>query len=452
MTKLHCLVGALSLVAAFSLGSCKSSDDDDVVLSDRCYLKSFTLGTLRIAHKGIGSQGQDSTYYTVFSGSAFPMSIDQQTLTIENRDSLPSGTRLNAVLVNISYEGVVAYRKADAKNYEDSVWHAYSATDSIDLREDLIFGVVSSDGTASKQYRVRVNVHKSAGDEMKWAAQGLLPGDALTEARKPVVVGGQPVALVQTPSGVVAYSQGDSLWEAHATNLAVADVRGTQMRADTLFMTSGAQLLFSTDALAWQTYATVPDDLRLVAASPERLYAYQGGHLVSTTRGETWQAESLDAEPALLPQENIQAVAYTDDNGFHRILLMGGAGRQWLKTWTDATSETGATWIYFTPNPADHYRLPQLPSLCVERYDGGLIAFGLGSEAAGYDALGQVFYSLDNGIAWKRHDDIEFAPALAGEAREAQTLSCVQDTEHRLWLFVDRSVWCGQLGRMAFKQ
>ena len=126
---------ALMLMSLTLLTSCLS-DDDEVTVDDHCYISSFKLGTLKRTIHTKATDGSDSTYTVSLDASSFPMDIDQRNLVIENRDSLPYGTRVNAVLVTIGYTGVLAYKQAGAVE-----WNAFSSKDSIDFSSPVEFVV-----------------------------------------------------------------------------------------------------------------------------------------------------------------------------------------------------------------------------------------------------------------------------------------------------------------------
>ena len=96
----------LFLVACLCLSACSGSDDVSYAgSSSDCYISAFTLGQLRRTVHTTSSTGQDSTYTISFSGSLYPMAIDQRQQTITNTEPLPMNTRLSAVVVSITAQG-----------------------------------------------------------------------------------------------------------------------------------------------------------------------------------------------------------------------------------------------------------------------------------------------------------------------------------------------------------
>ena len=71
----------IAILASF-LGSC--SDEINYTLSNEAIITGFTLGQVKRTMHTTGSDGADSTYTTNYSGSYFPMTIDQLNNKIYN--------------------------------------------------------------------------------------------------------------------------------------------------------------------------------------------------------------------------------------------------------------------------------------------------------------------------------------------------------------------------------
>ena len=136
----------LSALILFSvvLASCISSSSETVTYSDTA-LTGFTLGTLKSkrTYHVTTKSGNDSTYTvtTTYSGSSFPMHINQNTNEVYNTDSLRYGTDLSKVVCTISTlnNGQVYFQNLDNPNgYE-----YYSSTDSVDLSIPRVLSVMS---------------------------------------------------------------------------------------------------------------------------------------------------------------------------------------------------------------------------------------------------------------------------------------------------------------------
>ena len=155
----------LLIVLAMLAISC-SEDTTTVTTNDYCYIKSVTLGTVkRIITKRDRLGNFISSTNAPFSGNTFAITIDQRTGTIENRDSLPYGSQLSAVIATITFEGAtLAYR---TKGTEDT-WVGYNSIDSLDLTKPLELLLTSYDQQSSRTYTLYISVHKQEGDSLYW--------------------------------------------------------------------------------------------------------------------------------------------------------------------------------------------------------------------------------------------------------------------------------------------
>lgn len=449
MNRKHQYMWLLVALLGLALGSCKGSDDDEIVVTDQCYLKSFTLGQLRRAMHVTGSQGQDSVYYASFAGQSFPMVIDQREGTVSNPDSLPYGTRVDAVLATLTFEGVCAYRPADLTAEDDSLWTPYSATDSIDFRRPMDFVVIATNGASARHYRVKVNVHRQEGDSTQWSREPDAAPLAAMGMRRAFALADRLIVLGQTPTGIHRLALVDTLWDEQPTQLpADADLTHIQQRGDTLYASDAAgRILRSTDGLAWTAAGRAPSRLTLCGATATRLYGIGGDTIFSTADLNLWTPERTDDATAPLPAEAAQSLSYKSPNGLERLLLVGyadGLPVTYMKTWGSPEAEQRQAWFYYTPNGADLYRLPYLKQLTLLRYDDGIIALGAGMKT--------ILYSPDHGITYRPHATLRLTTEIQAATAASTNLNAAVDTLQRLYLIADTQVWRGRLARLAFQR
>ena len=454
----------LALVATSSiLCSCSSSDDDAAELSDNCYISSFTLGTLRRTIYGLTSAGMDSIYTTAFSGSYFPMIIDQRKQRIENLDSLPIRTLTDRVLVSVAFEGTLLWRKADISTLEDTTWTAYNKNDSIDLTDSLHFRVYAENTKSSRTYTVKVNIHQQQSDSTTWDSLGIVTALEPTTERKATVWNNKLTILATQADGTllcVQHPLGTSGEWAGQNTVGTANAIPSTLQQQgnrLLLSTSDGQVLESTDAITWSA-ASFPTlaGLRLVAASDDYVYALAAGRLYRSN-GATWDEEPLDDDASLLPTDQLNSVFYTLKNGMPRLILVGRKAVAdthatiWAKSWEKGT-EAEEGWMYYTPNNADKYRCPALRNLCIVPYDNGLQALGGRSEDGTHQALDVIRHSSDHGITWKTYDnnDMNVDHALQKAAQAAQYITATADDNHFLWIVAGNQVWRGRINRLGF--
>lgn len=453
------------LLAVFPLmlSSC-NSDEESVVLSDQCYISSFSLGTVRQQRFAKDADGKDSSYYTSFNGRLFPMTIDHRTLTIENLDSLPVHSRVGAVLANVTASGVIGWRRADLEEGADTAWTNYSENDSIDFSHPLTFMVVAPDVKSSRRYRVKVNVHRQKGDSTEWSNKGAVPYLGVMTRRKAVCWDGKLMVLALNDGGEAVNVQtsltGETHWQMlNTTGVQKAVPSTLQKTSEKLYIsTEDGRVLQSTNGVDWSdTGYPAHEGLQLVAASEQRVYALMDGALWSNA-GEGWQQESLDAEPAMLPQRELQGLYYTLPNGQERLMIIGqsteeGAEvtRTWAKSWNKG-EEVAEGWMFYTPNGADKYNLPVLKNLNVLAYDDAFIALGGASSDGTYKPMDEPLRSRDHGVTWKPYTggDMNIDPEIQKVAAEAGYITCAVDDNNFVWVVVDNRAWKGRINRLGF--
>ena len=450
------------LTLPLTMTSC-FDDEEEVVYSEDCYIAAFSLGSMKRSLYTKGSDGLDSSYTTTFTGTYFPMTIDQRRLTIENLDSLPVRTRLAAVLTSCSFQGILVWRKANLTEEADTSWHTYSSSDSLDLRDSLHLRVVSESGLSGRTYTLKVNVHQQNGDSTIWNNLGEAEALKGLGERKALVWNGQVTVLGRQADGTMVIVQHPCAtsgeWNSRTTTGAEQAVPASaQQLGEALYMTTAdGQLITTTDGATW-TPAAAPAlaGLTLVAASDDYLYAMADGKLYRG-KGDSWEEDPLDDGGENLPTNHLNSAFYTMRDGTKRIVLLGGREGDekkavvWAKAWQTG-KEADETWIYYTPNGADKYRCPLLENLCVVPYDGGMQALGGRSYDGANEALDSILHSYDHGITWKTYtdNDMEPDPDMQQAARQAQYITATVDEDSFLWVFTDERVWRGRINRLGF--
>ena len=447
----------LSLLAVLVLVSCKDTAEE-VVLSSDCYISSFTLGMVRRTETTTSSTGEDSVYTVAYNAGSYAMRIDQLAGRIENPDSLPVNSITRAVLASVQTTGTVMYRKEE----EADGWRAYSETDSIDFSVPLVFRVISADGSAMRDYRVQVNVHRMDGNVFVW---NRLAGPELWTGadRLNVLVWNGSAWVFARVDGAVRVFRSDAdagvQWEeVKAAGCGDADVKTLTAFGGRLYMTGGdGSLLVSDDARQWSPVAADRSGLRLLTADGEALYALGGAARWRSADGVQWTEEELDDEAAFLPVQDVSAVAYLQADGLRRVLLAGNrSAEDWpddagAVVWSRGTKSAGASarWMYYNLSSDNAYACPRLSGLEVLHYNGLLLVCG-GSPAddAETEKL-DIRVSRDNGVTWKR----EGVYALPDDAvAAAGPFAVTADGQHYVWLVRDGRIWRGRLNKLGFRK
>ena len=452
MKRIHSVLVTL-LSVGLILTSCSSSDDNNYTYTDQCYLGSFTLGQMKRTMHAKNSKGEDSTYVTAFSGMLYKMLIDQRAQTITNRDSLPMGTNLNAVLATITGTGGICY----ATSPDASEWTDYSSKDSIDFSQPLYFRVYANDGKSYRDYYVKVNVQQYDPNSFTWVrlADVRPSGKTDVECRLFFKDDGVPMLLSLDANGKVFTSRGSSYinptWtETECVGLPSApEVHYTQYFNDRYWMLASQKLYVSDDAISWQE--VTPTDgtilLRLVASSFEGLYASvermdvatgtKTATMARSTDGKTWSF--FEMETGGFTGYPAAGLYYWQANGNERVLLADNAfgGTAPLTIWS-LLEDYENSWMLFAQQGDNNFLLPAQQQLNILSYDDKLIALGgafIGGDAS--STLTKAYISYDNGITWK--SDNELVPptnvqGTTGAVAAASAGDCV-------WLVAGGQVW-----------
>ncbi len=448
----------MALTVCLMATSC-FGDEEETVTDEYCYISNVTLGSMKRAIHVTTSAGKDSTYYTTFSGANFAMSIDQHKLFIQNLDSLPYGSRVDALPISMGYQGIVVYKQAD-----DEDWHTFSDKDSINFTKPVEFKVFSSSSLSERKYTMKVNVHQVNGDEFQWnqlKSSETLNG--LTD-RRVVALTDKLVMMARKADGTLACAMRPILAEGEWT---VTATTGTE-KADpqTLQAIQGSNLLMSTaegailqsqNGLDWTELAPAQEGRCLVGASLNHIYALTQGTLqCSGDGGRTWTDNALDEEASRLPQSCLSLTFFHQNNGYDRLVLMGNSTAEhdqkaavWTKAWRSHVEEPTAQWMYY-PHSADNNVLcPQMEPLYTFAYDGGMIALGGKSRNGSHKALQTILQSPDYGLTWRAATGFSTPTELQGTT---ESFSVTVDRDSYIWIVCGQQTWRGRLNKLGFEK
>lgn len=442
------------------LTSCLSNSDDVSMESNTCYISNISFDSFRRLTTTKASDGvTDSTFYSTYTASNWVFTIDHKTMFIENRDSLPYNTDLSRVVMNMSYTaGLAYYRQSDA--WDDDPWISYQSTDSIDLRKPLHIKLVATDNT-ERRYTLKINVHTMESDTLRWVAvasnniiSGAYPMKALSWHNEMCV-------LVNDGSAVVMMAHPQSNlgeWTRQVTDLPVTtDLSSLSKGTNNLFVSStDGELYSSADGLAW-TKLFQHEGLCLVGVSHDKLYAKYNGVINSIYIGSTgWSEDPLDEDAALLPDAEIAAITYTQNENLTRMVIVGNRTLEsdtcalvWSKCWTDFEEEDTESWMHYNKGWDNTNPLPMLTQMTLMHYDNMLMIAGGDSKDGTIEALERFYVSEDNGLTWWRLHNIIPPSELRGV--DGYITATVDDSKF-IWLIAGNKVFRGRLNRLGFER
>lgn len=256
MNKKNRLFLALAVLGAVIGVSCNTTSDYDLEPIDYSgvTLKGFSLKADKTVLNNL-----DSVFF----------SIDLNSAQVFNADSLPLGTDVSSLAVTLSYDAcseAKIYEPADEGESENAIDYLEDSDSKIDFSKGAVrLHLVSADGTNSRDYYLKVNVHKVKTDSLCWGemALGVLP-TSFSRPTAQKTVGYKNTAYCLSTDGssycmaVGADVYADRWSTQNVTFAEPVDVRTLTATPDCLYvLTTGGSLLKSADGLTWNATGCV---------------------------------------------------------------------------------------------------------------------------------------------------------------------------------------------------
>lgn len=426
--------------------ACNTDNTYDVETSAECIVTGATLGTLPRTMHTLSSTGEDSTYTVNVSGSYYPLYIDQVENRIYNGDSLPVGTDVTRV----TFQRFATVGTAAIRSLVSGTDTTFSATDSTDFSRERLVTIYSSDGTARREYRISINVHREEADSFRWArpvaTNEYLPW--LTYMRAAVKDGYLYIFAREREQKVLLKAPTSDPSAMTRTPLSGRDAPDPStivaMGGSFYGLLNGVPAR-TEDGIMWMPLNTTFRPDALVAAGSRTLYALSDGQLYASADGISWTEEELD-EPDRFPTEQFAwaVIPSRTDPTFEDVLLVGrrdGEVVVWKRN-IDLTGGEQFAWNYY-PTMADNpYNCPQLTDATLIAYDEGAVLCGLDADGN----MAPLYMSRDGGRTWK-DDDVP-----RPDAAKPVTLAVTTDADNYIWIVCAGTgeVWRGRFNRLGW--
>ena len=150
-------------ITACIISSCLDSDVVEYEYSSNASITAFSITDSIITYYPASVNGKDTTLSTAVVGSKYPFIINQNEGLIYNPDSLPVGTDISKVVVDITADTQGIYIVAE----EDSLWEE---ADSLNFENPIQFKVLAEIGTFGRTYTAKINVHQQEPDSLTWSS------------------------------------------------------------------------------------------------------------------------------------------------------------------------------------------------------------------------------------------------------------------------------------------
>ncbi len=234
-----------------SVGVSCNDDDDSESSSVATYTSASTAitGFYLIDNSDI-LDNLDSVYFT----------IDLKGARIYNADSLPKGTDISRMLVQLTYPSCYSVEVAisDAERLNDTTF-AYTNSDTIDFTGDVKITVTALDQVTYRTYDVQVNVHQLESDSLQWGdiAYSSLPSMYGNVTEQKTVSYNDDVYCLMSDNGYFVLASADSPTDAWSKQVVefqfTPDVRSFTATDDAFYILplSHDDLYTSSDGVNW---------------------------------------------------------------------------------------------------------------------------------------------------------------------------------------------------------
>lgn len=195
-------------------------------------------------------------------------SIDLDKGIIFNADSLPKGTNIEKLVPVITFPSTVETAEIimEGGNFrEGTVNYKTNPSDTIDFSGRVTLRLTAGQGSLSRDYTIRVNVHKAVADSLMWdhLADSSLPSRYPSpRLQKTVAYKNKAFCLIEENNGSHTLATTDDIasqqWNKVAVTLpAQADVTSLTASEDNLYiLTTQGALYSSADGIAWTATGT----------------------------------------------------------------------------------------------------------------------------------------------------------------------------------------------------
>lgn len=423
------LVAGFFAVTAI-MSSCNSDSDDEIaeVVYSSTQVKSFKLK----ANANILS-----SLDTVF------FSIDLANAQIYNADSLPYGTSVNKLVVQIATDACsVVELNVPRKNQADTVInYLTNSTDSIDFSNGPVkLHLVSFDGDSERDYTIRVNVHQMEPDSLYWneMAKRALPTELSAPTKqKTVKYQGNVVCLTGDGKNYnLAYIENpyNDDWQVESVSF------GFTPEVSTLTATEEALYILATDGTLYSSA-----DGKEWQSTAQQWHHIYGGYeekLLGVKEGDTgyvlvtYPIGSEVVAPAEMPIESTSQMAELTSKWSTQLqtIILGGRmasgelsravwgydGKQWAKISEKFPKAIGNASMF-------NYRVAEVDTITWQVTELPVL-IALGGENA-TELNKKVYVSRNSGIDWKEGDELLQMPKYILPRTQAQAIVVGQSVE-----------------------
>lgn len=445
MTRRFITYAVSAFVITSGLSSCNDKSSDDLSTDTGMTAETLYSSTAITSFK----LKDNSKVLTNLSGVFF--TIDLNNAVIFNADSLPYGTNVKKLLMNIGTAGdnkiELTFIQADSLKTA-TVEYTTSSMDSVNFTKPVTVKVTSVNQSYTREYSIKVNVHQVKSDSLTWGEfqYSALPGTSEGEKIK-------SSATVEKDGRLFCYTQSGTQYKRADAKANLAE--GEQQS----WTVNSVNFGFTPDL----TSMRASDDSFYVLSTDKKLYASADG-LSWTATGESWDYiyGSYDNHIIGVKQDagKYMHVAYPAPEGFVSTQIPAGCpikGTSQLLSFKNEWSEKplaifvggrkadgqvsgetwgydGSTWALLGNLPKGHayegvtlvpYFTFKTNSLTWTFTKQSTLFAICGRNSDGY-LSSKIYISRDQGLNWHEADELMQLPSDMEKFSSAQGYVCTQ--------------------------
>ena len=454
------------LFAAATLVSCFPDDNDKNVSYKDTAINAFAIKSMRLYKTKKSSKGEDSTYVVTVSGALFRFKIDQNKCEIYNTDSLPYGIDATKMLITATTE---KNGKVGLKSIIGTDIKSITSNDTLDFSVPRTLVVMSHDGKNTREYTVKVNVHKQKANDFKWTMLDTNAEMATFKAFRAFAIGDRILAFGSDGTKTVAMQTGvndGKSWTSVPFSfndpLDKDAYQNIVKKGDRLYMIHNGRLMSSEDGGTWDVVST-PAVKRLVAASSSRLFAFDAeGKMSCSYDGVTWVADDIDSGQEWLPTTDINYACTTlrTNKDVEHVVLVGNRDAAymadttaviWGKIEDKGKYALNMPWAYYVIDNNSKYVMPRLADMSMTLCGDLLLAVGgKGIAPCKVEAFDKIYTSGDMGITWVNDARYQLPEGID---KNATSMALVTDSGNHLWIICAGTgqIWRGRLNSLGWQ-
>jgi hypothetical protein len=416
------------LLMSSALTSCLGdSNSNEVIVTNysNATVKTFSFNSNDSVCTGLASYAFTIDHY----GASDPALIAKWPGAgiIFNSDSLPVGSVPDTIEVEMTYSSpsaVMFYHYDASANLVDSVDFTEKQKVNFSPYATTVLRLTAYDKQTTKDYIIKVNVHKTVGDTIRWGmlSENLFPGLGDVIALRVDTIGNTFYALAATADSSVWYSECEMNYPLDAWTDPVRVGTMQTLNPATLWSWNSrlccvgldGELRYSTDGQNWnrvlnpgalkfcnllglqfKAYGAASDSIRAITFGEDGRYYFAA----ATGIDEPWTVgdEVPDGFPLVGYTRPISMPAVPQrGNRTSRIYITGGltyAGKCTSSTWCC----DGTEWAEFVQNSLPVMHDAAVIPYCTDTDEPGTL--WLMSPGSGMDGI--LYFSEDKGVTWK---------------------------------------------------